>query len=635
MKRLFSTDDRSRDDRRASRVAARREPPRATTVSTSATTRTAGTSPDSQHSVLVLGPPRSGKTSALLIPNVLSAPGAVVTTSTKPDVLDATARRPARRSARAISSTPRARWPTAPGVHRLRWSPLPGCASWRTALMTARVARRRRLHGARCRAGRGVPLDRARPGAARTPAARRRPRGCRHAHRAGWVDRRRALPAQQALDPAGDAAIARDLLDGIVTTDERELSGIWSTASGALGRLPVRARRWPPPCDPDFDPRHLRAPRATPCTSPPRRTTRRSSLRSWWACSTTSAVPPTTAPPTDGGRSGPPVVLALDELANIAPLPELPSMVSEGGGQGLVTLACFQDLSQARHRWPGQADGFPSLFGTTVVLPGIGDVRTLEALSVLSGDHELVVRSVSRGRAAVGPSRSTDLLARGRIQTGEQLVTQWRRRLAPDEITRGRPGHALAFGAAQPAAVVPARPGPRRRAVAKPPHTRALPRRSPAREARTAPRHSGGLGPLTGRARSSELDPRWVPLVGPVPEGATHPTPGVTCPRRPFRRLRAGVERPLDGGRHPFGGPRSVVVPSGAQGGLDRTGQAFHLGAVQALWCRVGDSCHVVAARRRARASPPTGRVPRRRRGHGSSHPGPTEAPDRPPERGR
>ena len=46
--------------------------------------------PNAQHSVLVLGPPRSGKTSGLLIPNVLSAEGAVVTTSTKPDVLDAT-----------------------------------------------------------------------------------------------------------------------------------------------------------------------------------------------------------------------------------------------------------------------------------------------------------------------------------------------------------------------------------------------------------------------------------------------------------------------------------------------------------------------------------------------------------------
>lgn len=38
-----------------------------------------------QHAVLVLGPPRSGKTVGLVIPNVLAAPGAVVSTSTKPD----------------------------------------------------------------------------------------------------------------------------------------------------------------------------------------------------------------------------------------------------------------------------------------------------------------------------------------------------------------------------------------------------------------------------------------------------------------------------------------------------------------------------------------------------------------------
>jgi len=138
------------------------------------------------------------------------------------------------------------------------------------------------------------------------------------------------------------------------------------------------------------------------------------------------------------------VLLALDELANIAPLPDLPAMISEGGGQGLVTIACFQDLSQARHRWPVLADGFPSLFGTTVVLPGIGDVQTLESLSVLSGDHELVTRAVSQGRT-LSDHPFGDLLSGGRPQVGEQMSTLWRRRLAPDEITRGVPGGALAF----------------------------------------------------------------------------------------------------------------------------------------------------------------------------------------------
>ena len=43
-----------------------------------------------EHSVMILGPPRSGKTSSVIIPNVLAANGPVVSTSTKPDVLDAT-----------------------------------------------------------------------------------------------------------------------------------------------------------------------------------------------------------------------------------------------------------------------------------------------------------------------------------------------------------------------------------------------------------------------------------------------------------------------------------------------------------------------------------------------------------------
>ena len=90
-----------------------------------------------------------------------------------------------------------------------------------------------------------------------------------------------------------------------------------------------------------------------------------------------------------------PVTLVLDEVANVAPLPDLPAMVSEGGGQGLLTLACLQDLSQARARWGVAADGFFSLFGSKVVLPGIGDMSTLEAVSRLAGQTDVAVRSVN------------------------------------------------------------------------------------------------------------------------------------------------------------------------------------------------------------------------------------------------
>ncbi len=397
-----------------------------------------------QHSVLVLGPPRSGKTSALLVPNVLSAEGAVVTTSTKPDVLDATL------GARAVVGTchlfdPSGSVVDRPGVHRLRWSPLPACTSWRTALTTARSLV---LVGA---AGTGPIRGESSHWTERAQALlapllhAAALEGADMRTVLAWVDRRQALPAQQALaaGTGGDAGIARDVLDGIVTTDERELSGIWSTASGALGGFRSE-QALAATCDPDFDPVSFVASGDTVYVAAP---AHHQALVAPLVVGLVDDVRRATyARAADGGWDGPPVVLALDELANIAPLPELPSMVSEGGGQGLVTLACFQDLSQARHRWPGQADGFPSLFGTTVVLPGIGDVATLEALSVLTGDHEVVVRSVSRGRS-LSDRPLTDLLGAGRPQVGEQLGTQWRRRLAPDDITRGRPGHALAFGA--------------------------------------------------------------------------------------------------------------------------------------------------------------------------------------------
>jgi type IV secretion system protein VirD4 len=127
-------------------------------------------------------------------------------------------------------------------------------------------------------------------------------------------------------------------------------------------------------------------------------------------------------------------VFALDEVANIAPLPDLPTIVSEGAGQGLLVLACLQDLSQARSRWGTEADGFVSLFGTTVVLPGIADITTLQAISTLGGEVDVptTTRGLSQGR---------DRRLLGSVSTG----TIRQRRLPPDVIARGQHGDALAI----------------------------------------------------------------------------------------------------------------------------------------------------------------------------------------------
>ena len=396
---------------------------------------------DAQQAVMVLGPPRSGKTSSLIIPNLLCANGAVVATSTKPDVLDATVR------ARSLVGRCHLFDPTASvaerdDVHRLRWSPLPACTSWRTALSTARslVVVGSATDGGSANAVGSHWTERAQALLAPLLHAAALD-GADMRTVLGWVDRHQALPAQQILT-GGSRSIPRDVLDGIVTTDERELSGIWSTTSGALGGFRSE-EALAATCDPNFDPRAFVSSTDTIYIAAP---AHHQALVAPLVVGLLDDIRRATyVREAEGAGSGrPPVLLALDELANIAPLPDLPAMVSEGGGQGLVTLACFQDLSQARHRWPTRADGFPSLFGTTVVLPGIGDVRTLEALSVLAGDHELLTRSVSRGRA-MGDHPFGDLVTGGRMQWGEQLSTQWRRRLPPDHITRGVDGGALAF----------------------------------------------------------------------------------------------------------------------------------------------------------------------------------------------
>jgi len=262
-----------------------------------------------------------------------------------------------------------------------------------------------------------------------------------------WVDRRKSLPAQTILagTPGGIAELATNAMEGMAATDERELSGIWSTASGALTGFRTE-RALAVTADPDFDAIHFvdSADTIFICAPAHRQALVAPMVVGLVEDVRTAAYQRASEPAVGEARPNPPVLLALDEVTNIAPLPNLPSMISEGGGQGVVTLASLQDLSQARQRWPDEADGFPSLFGTTVVLPGIGDVRTLEALSTLAGDEEITTRSVSSGRAPSGHPFS-DMVTGGRPHAGESASTQWRRRLPPDLITRGSPGMALAF----------------------------------------------------------------------------------------------------------------------------------------------------------------------------------------------
>ncbi|MCX5227608.1 type VI secretion protein [Streptomyces sp. NBC_00233] len=52
------------------------------------------------------------------------------------------------------------------------------------------------------------------------------------------------------------------------------------------------------------------------------------------------------------GRLDPPMTLVLDDVAAVAPLPQLPELLATGHTQGLPTLALMRSAEQARTRWP-------------------------------------------------------------------------------------------------------------------------------------------------------------------------------------------------------------------------------------------------------------------------------------------
>ncbi|PWI20599.1 type VI secretion protein [Streptomyces sp. Act143] len=52
------------------------------------------------------------------------------------------------------------------------------------------------------------------------------------------------------------------------------------------------------------------------------------------------------------GRLDPPLTLVLDDIAAVAPLPQLPELLATGADRGLPTLALLRSREQARSRWP-------------------------------------------------------------------------------------------------------------------------------------------------------------------------------------------------------------------------------------------------------------------------------------------
>jgi len=100
---------------------------------------------------------------------------------------------------------------------------------------------------------------------------------------------------------------------------------------------------------------------------------------------------------TPSGRCDPALLLNLDELPNIAPLPSLPNILSVGGGQGVITNWACQSFAQLRERY-GRETAQTILTSTTyqILLGGLRDRQDLEDVSALAGEYEEWEESRSR-----------------------------------------------------------------------------------------------------------------------------------------------------------------------------------------------------------------------------------------------
>jgi type IV secretory pathway TraG/TraD family ATPase VirD4 len=373
-----------------------------------------------EDSMLLLGPPRSGKGLHVVIPTILDAPGAVVTTSTRPDNLAVTMRAREQLGPVAVFD-PQHLAAGLPGG--LAWSPVRGCELPQTAMIRARglaagVGMTRGVEGGDFWTGQTESVLRGLLHAAAIDG-----RGAVDLYR--WsLDPVSCSDAVTILDRSGVAPGWEEALDQAIHADPRTRDSIWLGVRQALSSL--------------ADPRVLDAvtPRPGEAFDPASFLASRGTLYLLGTSSGAGAAAALVAALVEdmvetarriaarstGARLDPPLLLALDEIGNLGPLPSLPALMSEGGGSGITTLTVLQSLSQARDRWGEQAaNTIWDAAIAKIVLGGGSNARDLADLSALIGERDEDVHSTSRdsrgGRTTSWNTRRIPVMASSRLRT--------------------------------------------------------------------------------------------------------------------------------------------------------------------------------------------------------------------------
>ena len=348
-------------------------------------------------SLLVVGPTQSGKTSSLVVPAILNWPDALVVTSVKRDVLDATRAWRSRLGNVDVLEPGR--------EHGLTWNPLEGVTSLRHA---TRVARDLTLSAGERGDGEFWNALATKLVAALMVMASSRGEGIFAV--AHLVESRRLEPWSRASGDA--AAIVRSFLDydpktldGVLTTAETMLYPWRFVQPCASVRSVVAGANSLYLCSPQGEQRHyeamFRGALRMVLEEQQRRVDAKNARR---------------------------VLFVLDEAATVASLEELDQLAATVSGLNVTLITVVQDFAQLRARWGERAATIVNNHATRVVVAGLADPTVATYLPELVGDAFVPIRRA--------PPRTAFVVTGNRAAFRVRLRPWWRwRRL------RGRGTH--------------------------------------------------------------------------------------------------------------------------------------------------------------------------------------------------
>ena len=340
--------------------------------------------------------PRTGKTTSRAVPAVLDAPGAVLVTSNKRDVVDAT------RDPRAEVGPV---WVFDPqGIAGQEptwwWNPLSYVTDEvRAARLAEHFASGSRDPNARTDAFFDPAGQDLLAGLLLAAALDNRPVTEVYT----WLTRPTDDTAVDILRTHGYTLTA-DQVAGVVSAPDKQRAGIYGTAAQMASCLTNRQiAHWVTPQG-EADPR--------PRLRPEELVRTRATLYSLSREGRGTAGPLVTAltvavveaaeelaARSPGGRLGTPLLGVLDEAANVCRWRELPNLYSHYGSRGIVLMTILQSWSQGVEVW-GES-GMRKLWSAAnikVYGGGVGEAAFLEDLSRMIGDYDRLSSSASRGR---------------------------------------------------------------------------------------------------------------------------------------------------------------------------------------------------------------------------------------------